>query len=94
MDAAVAEVEAGAAGVVSSSAFTPSAAKGTVPAAPADEDAVAEPITPGDMTAAPTTPAAVAAPRPPKGLVVLAIGLPGSGKSTWFKTSQHRAALQ
>jgi predicted kinase len=26
-----------------------------------------------------------AAPRPPKGVVVLAIGLPGSGKSSWFK---------
>jgi predicted kinase len=26
-----------------------------------------------------------AAPRPPKGIVVLAIGLPGSGKSSWFK---------
>jgi predicted kinase len=25
------------------------------------------------------------APRPPKGAVVLAIGLPGSGKSSWFK---------
>ena len=25
------------------------------------------------------------APRPPKGVVVLAIGLPGSGKSSWFK---------
>ena len=24
-------------------------------------------------------------PRPPKGIVVLAIGLPGSGKSSWFK---------
>jgi predicted kinase len=24
-------------------------------------------------------------PRPPKGVVVLAIGLPGSGKSSWFK---------
>ncbi len=29
--------------------------------------------------------AAAAQPRPPKGVVVLAIGLPGSGKSTWFK---------
>jgi predicted kinase len=26
-----------------------------------------------------------APPRPPKGVVVLAIGLPGSGKSSWFK---------
>jgi predicted kinase len=26
-----------------------------------------------------------APPRPPKGIVVLAIGLPGSGKSSWFK---------
>jgi predicted kinase len=29
--------------------------------------------------------AAAASPRPPKGVVVLAIGLPGSGKSSWFK---------
>jgi predicted kinase len=36
---------------------------------------------------APRVPAAVpaAAARPPKGIVVLAIGLPGSGKSSWFK---------
>ena len=36
---------------------------------------------------APSIPAVVpaAAPRPPKGIVVLAIGLPGSGKSSWFK---------
>src|SRR5260221_459129 len=35
----------------------------------------------------PKTPAAIPAvpPRPPKGIVVLAIGLPGSGKSSWFK---------
>ena len=34
----------------------------------------------------PATPAApVAASRPPKGTVVLAIGLPGSGKSSWFR---------
>lgn len=32
---------------------------------------------------APPIPAAP--PRPPKGTVVLAIGLPGSGKSSWFK---------
>jgi predicted kinase len=29
--------------------------------------------------------AAAAPPRRPKGVVILAIGLPGSGKSTWFK---------
>jgi predicted kinase len=46
----------------------------------------------GPMQAAPresTVPAVVAppnvAPRPSKGVVVLAIGLPGSGKSSWFK---------
>jgi len=34
----------------------------------------------------PVIPAATAASqRPPKGIVVLAIGLPGSGKSSWFK---------
>ena len=31
------------------------------------------------------TPAVAAAARPSKGTVVLAIGLPGSGKSSWFK---------
>jgi predicted kinase len=37
-------------------------------------------------SAAPKTPVIPAAPpRPPKGVVVLAIGLPGSGKSSWFK---------
>jgi predicted kinase len=36
---------------------------------------------------APPVPAAIpgAPARPPRGIVVLAIGLPGSGKSTWFK---------
>ncbi|MDP9160536.1 MAG: AAA family ATPase [Acidobacteriota bacterium] len=34
----------------------------------------------GSDTSAPTT-----SPRPSKGIVVLAIGLPGSGKSSWFK---------
>jgi len=32
-----------------------------------------------------STPPQVDAPRPSKGVVVLAIGLPGSGKSSWFK---------
>jgi len=77
-------------------AFTPAAAKGSVPGAPSDtvepegdleagapaEEAVAAP-----QPRAPKVPAGVpaAAPRPPKGIVVLAIGLPGSGKSSWFK---------
>ena len=41
----------------------------------------------GAIPLASTPPAAIpeAPPRPPKGIVVLAIGLPGSGKSTWFK---------
>jgi len=34
---------------------------------------------------APPTPVPPVAGRPPKGVVVLAIGLPGSGKSSWFK---------
>jgi len=33
----------------------------------------------------PAAPVAAAAARPPKGTVVLAIGLPGSGKSSWFR---------
>ena len=42
---------------------------------------------PAAVPRAPATPAAVpaASSRPPKGIVVLAIGLPGSGKSSWFK---------
>ena len=73
-------------------AFAPAAAKGIAPdvglesageAAP--ESGEAEPTAP--IPQAP--PAAVAIPvapqRPPKGIVVLAIGLPGSGKSSWFK---------
>jgi predicted kinase len=55
------------------------------------EEAGVGPLAEGEVAApspqAPRVPAAVpAAPaRPPKGLVVLAIGLPGSGKSSWFK---------
>jgi predicted kinase len=75
-------------------AFTPAAVKGIIPdlagqsvdegleEAPetAEPEIVAAPRAPQVPAAAP-----VAAPRPPKGIVVLAIGLPGSGKSSWFK---------
>ena len=70
-------------------AFAPAAVKGSIPGAvPVEEEPAAE----AEHEAAP--PATVppvpkvtptVAPRPPKGLVVLAIGLPGSGKSSWFK---------
>lgn len=49
----------------------------------AEPSAAAETNRPASIPEAPQVPAA--APRPPKGIVVLAIGLPGSGKSSWFK---------
>jgi predicted kinase len=76
-------------------AFSPVAANGIIPELPvqgieepceerpplADEpDAEAVPQAPAIPALVPTAP-----PRPPKGIVVLAIGLPGSGKSSWFK---------
>ena len=70
-------------------AFAPAAVKALTPelpvAAEAEEAPEREPEAPAPR--APVVPAAVpaAAARPPKGLVVLAIGLPGSGKSSWFK---------
>jgi len=42
------------------------------------------------MIAAPTAKAAAAPAQPSKGIVVLAIGLPGSGKSSWFKRHNIR----
>lgn len=81
-------------------AFAPAAGKGTVPevaeggATGAVEPAMtesaeaesAEPETaPQAQAPAIPQPVPVAQARPPKGIVVLAIGLPGSGKSTWFK---------
>ncbi|MGA7768857.1 MAG: AAA family ATPase [Candidatus Sulfotelmatobacter sp.] len=76
-------------------AFSPAAAKGMIPDLPVQEiEEGAEVGTPETAEPqvqatpqAPQVPAAVpvAAPRPPKGIVVLAIGLPGSGKSSWFK---------
>jgi predicted kinase len=48
------------------------------------------PATPASVPARPApsgekTPSAVSAQHPSKGVVVLAVGLPGSGKSSWFK---------
>jgi predicted kinase len=51
--------------------------------APAEPQAEAEVPAPHAPRIPATIPAAP--PRPPKGIVVLAIGLPGSGKSSWFK---------
>jgi predicted kinase len=72
-------------------AFTPSSIKGASPevaAEPGEEAAEgAEPHPEAAVPQAPAVPAAVPAapPRSPKGIVVLAIGLPGSGKTSWFK---------
>jgi len=76
-------------------AFTPAAVKGAIPGAPVDagdEDApdVGEPEVQRPLPSRVAQPpriqaAAGAAPAAPKGVVVLAIGLPGSGKSSWFK---------
>ncbi len=73
--------------------FAPAAGKGTIPDMPPDaaEEAsgpASEPEAAIPVVGTPKIPAAAipaAPPRPPKGIVVLAIGLPGSGKSSWFK---------
>jgi len=54
---------------------------------PVEAEPLAEPVEATPAPQVPAVPAAVPAPavRPPKGIVVLAIGLPGSGKSSWFK---------
>jgi predicted kinase len=51
---------------------------------PATSPAEALPVEAAPVQGAPAQVAATAA-RPSKGTVVLAIGLPGSGKSSWFK---------
>lgn len=79
-------------------AFAPATIKGSVSASPSgSEDAEiaggeepAANLTGEGERAAPVAQsqnaqAAGGSGRPPKGLVVLAIGLPGSGKSSWFK---------
>ena len=59
---------------------------GEAEGAVADTSEVGEP-TPAPAPQPPAAPVVIptAPPRPPKGIVVLAIGLPGSGKSSWFK---------
>jgi predicted kinase len=81
-------------------ALTPAAVKGVAPDVPVPALSVpslsieeqpadlAEPdAAPAPARPAPSVPPAAAAvpQRAPKGIVVLAIGLPGSGKSSWFK---------
>jgi predicted kinase len=75
-------------------AFAPAAVKGSIPAVPLDaaEEEAADtgeeeaPSAAPVVAAAPKAPATpAAAQRAPKGVVILAIGLPGSGKSSWFK---------
>ena len=82
-------------------AFSPAVIEGSIPSEPVEEaadtvESIGEEVISGDSTQpkisrpqipqAPKVPAAMpATQRPPKGLVVLAIGLPGSGKSSWFK---------
>jgi len=66
-------------------AFAP---KGDVPEGTGESEGAPTAVEPeAPQPQAPQEPALApaAAQRPPKGLVVLAIGLPGSGKSTWFK---------
>jgi predicted kinase len=72
-------------------AFAPAAIKGSAPLTPVESEAESaagvEPATPDSDSLAATPPvqATPASQRQPKGIVVLAIGLPGSGKSSWFK---------
>ena len=78
-------------------AFSPAVTKGSIAPTPVEEETpdVGNTI-PGQSVEREVIPSLVpqaskglaeisAPPRPPKGLVVLAIGLPGSGKSSWFK---------
>ena len=71
-------------------AFAPAAAKGVAPEVAESIEGAEPAAEAGPEAPAPHTPAVPAAvplapSRPPKGIVVLAIGLPGSGKSSWFK---------
>lgn len=74
-------------------AFTP---KGITPSVPPETEDSPELAEPAAATALPVPPpsrlpaASTVTQRAPKGIVVLAIGLPGSGKSSWFK--RHNVA--
>jgi predicted kinase len=64
----------------------PGAIKEATPALDRDGAEGADDTPARPSVSGPGIPAAIAGtPRPPKGIVVLAIGLPGSGKSSWFK---------
>jgi predicted kinase len=63
------------------------ARSGKAPVVPASGTGEASEPVPAANTAQPVLAESIPAapPRPPKGSVILAIGLPGSGKSSWFK---------
>lgn len=61
------------------------------PAAPLQPTLVSQPTAGESAPSSPVEPATSGAPRASKGVVVLAIGLPGSGKSSWFKRHNIRA---
>jgi len=62
-------------------------AEAAEPEAQVGSEAEGASLPPPSAPQAPAVPVAIptAPTRPPKGIVVLAIGLPGSGKSSWFK---------
>jgi predicted kinase len=80
---AKAEVVAGAIDAPGKTAAAP--AEVTVPAAPAPPDKRMVVETQPDSLATPPGEATPVSPKEPRGYVVLAIGLPGSGKTTWYK---------
>jgi predicted kinase len=69
-------------------AFIPKGITPSVPPETEDSPELTEPATAASPV--PRAPAAPISQRAPKGIVVLAIGLPGSGKSSWFK--RHNVA--
>jgi predicted kinase len=56
----------------------------------ATPSAVSKPVASEPASATPAAPVPAAPAQPSKGIVVLAIGLPGSGKSSWFKRHNIR----